>query len=96
MFRVNDISPLRILLAREQAFTIVPLRSVHCGNAMFQARMYPISVEGVTLSSRVGLISGRRAGTRFVRSVFSAVRERAAEYQRIDPPTGADGGTGDK
>ena len=81
IFHINDIDPLRMLLARAQAFTVIPCRSIPYGNAIYRFKMAPLTVEGVQLSSRIGLVYKGSVEDRLTNPLIEVMEEECAQYR---------------
>ncbi|MCI8539501.1 MAG: LysR family transcriptional regulator [Oscillospiraceae bacterium] len=82
IFRINDIAPLRLIQARERAFTVVPRRCIACGNAMYHSQMIPLPIDGLQLTSMVGLVYKERTQSSLQKAVIAALQEECGRYQQ--------------
>lgn len=82
VFHINDIAPLRLMQAREQAFTVIPRRCIACGNAMYHSKMSPLPIDGLHLTSTVGLVYKERSQSGLQKAVIAALQEECRRYQQ--------------
>lgn len=83
VFHINDIAPLRLMQARERAFTVIPRRCIACGNAMYHSQMTPLPIDGLHLTSMVGLVYKGRAQSNLQKTVIAAIQEECIQYQEV-------------
>lgn len=81
VFYIDDIDPLRILLVRKQAFTIIPLRSIQYGNALYLAKMTALPVNGPPLTTKVGLVYKEQNRSTRIDAMIDILRDRCRQYQ---------------
>ena len=91
VFHVKDIDPLRMLLMRENAYTVIPYRSIPYGNMIYHSKMIALPVDGVELTSQIGLAYKRRRGNQLLAAFIEILREECVHYQTN---FGDDGSTG--
>lgn len=82
IFRINDIAPLRLIQARERAFTVVPRRCIACGNAMYHSQMIPLPIDGLHLTSTVGLLYRERSQSSLQKAAIAVLQEECERYQQ--------------
>lgn len=86
-FHINDIAPLRLIQAREQAFTVIPRRCIPCGNAMYLSKMTPLPIAGLHLTSPVGLVYKERGQSSLQKAAIAAIQQECIQYQQQEADT---------
>ena len=81
VFHVNDIDPLRILLVREKAFTIIPTRSIQYGNAMYLSKLTPLDLHGPVLTTKVGMVFKTKNQTNLLNALIAVLETHCNRYQ---------------
>lgn len=61
VFAMDDIGPLRQLIFRQNAYTVIPARAFQRGNALFQNQMVPLEIENMPLASRIVMLRNQAA-----------------------------------
>ena len=76
-----DIDPLRILLVREKAFTIIPTRSIQYGNAMYLSKLTPLDLHGPVLTTKVGMVFKTKNQTNLLNALIAVLETHCNRYQ---------------
>ena len=59
IFSVDDIGPLREMIFRQNAYTVIPVRAVQRGNSLYHTPFVPLEIEDMPLFSRIVLLRGQ-------------------------------------
>lgn len=80
VFHVDDIDLLRTLQFRANAFTVIPVQSISYGNRLFSGKMVPLEVDGVHLTSEVGVLTRRGQLTQLGQHLVEILQEQSRIY----------------
>ena len=80
VFHADEIDLLRTLQFRANAFTVIPVQSIPYGNHLFSGKMVPLEVEGIRLTSEVGMLTRRGQATQLGRHLTQALQEQSRIY----------------
>lgn len=83
VFTVEDIGPLRQMLIRRNAYTVIPRRALLYGNNLFRSQLTPLEVEEQPLNSRMILIWNSAADNRAGAAIRREMAERCKDYLEL-------------
>ena len=80
IFAMEEIGPLRQLLFRQNAYTVIPRRALYFGNRLFNSRLRALSIQGVELASPMVLLRGPAAQNAAGEALCQAIQAACEDY----------------
>ena len=78
---ISEIVSLRQFIMRTESYTVIPRRAVLYGNIVYQDKLIPVPVSGLSWKSGVGWLHGGEELDRLEQVVLEELVARCKEYQ---------------